>query len=85
MIRPFRNTAIDGFRDGGFFKFDLITSTEKGSVLIVFYSKELKETQFKIEKAGGKIIKSIISFPGGYRFHFGDPNGNEFAVWSERE
>jgi predicted enzyme related to lactoylglutathione lyase len=24
-----------------------------------------------------------FEFPGGWRFHFADPNGNELAVWSE--
>ena len=69
--------------DGGFFKSDLTASTENGSALIVFYSKELEQTQAKIEQAGGSIIKPIFSFPGGRRFHFCDPNGNEYAVWSE--
>ncbi len=69
--------------DGGFFKSDLVVSTKNGSPLIVLYSNELKATQDKIEKAGGKIIKPTFSFPGGRRFHFSDPNENEFAVWSE--
>lgn len=69
--------------DGGFFKSDLCASTEKGSALIVFYSKDLEQTLSKIEAAGGSIIKPIFSFPGGHRFHFGDPNGNEYAVWSD--
>ena len=69
--------------DGGFFKSNLSASTEKGSALIVFYSTELENTQSKIEDSGGKIIKPIFSFPGGRRFHFADPNGNEYAVWSE--
>lgn len=69
--------------DGGFFKSDLVASTNNGSVLIVFYSKELEKTQAKIEQAGGTIIKPTFSFPGGRRFHFGDPNGNEYAVWSD--
>jgi predicted enzyme related to lactoylglutathione lyase len=69
--------------DGGFFKSDLVVSTKNGSPLIVLYSNELEATQNKIEKAGGKIIKPTFSFPGGRRFHFSDPNGNEFAVWSE--
>lgn len=68
---------------GGFYKSDLIVSREKGSALIVFYSNDLEQTQFKIEQAGGTIIKSIFSFPGGRRFHFSDPNGNEYAVWSD--
>ena len=69
--------------DGGFYKSELNVSTEKGSALIVFYSKELEKTQSKIVDAGGEIIKPIFSFPGGRRFHFSDPNGNEYAVWSD--
>ena len=71
--------------DGGFYKSNLSGSPDKGSALIVFYSNSLEETQAKIEQAGGTIIKPIFSFPGGRRFHFGDPNGNEYAVWSEPE
>jgi predicted enzyme related to lactoylglutathione lyase len=70
--------------DGGFYKSDLSTDTENGSALIVFYSGELEKTQSKIEKAGGKIKKAIFSFPGGRRFHFTDPSGNEYAVWSDK-
>ncbi len=69
--------------DGGFYKSDLSVSTENGSALIVFYSKELEKTQAKIEQSGGKIMKPIFSFPGGRRFHFSDPSGNEYAVWSD--
>lgn len=36
-----------------------------------------------VTKAGGIIAKSIFSFPGGRRFQFVDPAGNELAVWSE--
>lgn len=69
--------------DGGFFKSDQITSTKTGSALIVFFSNDLESTQNKIEAAKGTICKPIFSFPGGRRFHFCDPNGNEYAVWSE--
>ena len=34
-----------------------------------------------VEAAGGEIVKPIRSFPGGRRFHFKDPSGNELAVW----
>jgi predicted enzyme related to lactoylglutathione lyase len=37
-----------------------------------------------VTKAGGVIAKPIFTFPGGRRFHFIDPGGNELAVWSER-
>ena len=69
--------------DGGFFKSNLSASTESGSALIVFYSEDLKKTQAKIEDAGGLILRPIFAFPGGSRFHFADPNGNEYAVWSD--
>jgi len=69
--------------DGGFFKSEKVASTDAGSALIVFYSNELENTRHKVEKAGGTIIKPIFSFPGGRRFHFADPSGNEFAVWSD--
>jgi len=69
--------------NGGFFKSDLVASSVKGGALIVFYSKELENTQSKIEQAGGAIVRAIFSFPGGRRFHFADPNGNEYAVWSD--
>jgi len=69
--------------DGGFFQSDLASSTEKGAALIVFYSNQLETTLAKVEKAGGSILKPIYSFPGGRRFHFTEPSGNEFAVWGE--
>lgn len=75
----FSNEGIDG----GFFRADLTASTANGSALIVFYSKDLERTQDRIERAGGTIIKPTFSFPGGRRFHFADPNGNEYAVWSD--
>ncbi len=69
--------------DGGFYQSDLAASTETGGALIAFYSRALEQTQANIKKAGGSIVKPIFSFPGGRRFHFSDPNGNEYAVWSE--
>lgn len=69
--------------DGGFFQSDLDSSTEKGAALVIFYSAQLEATLAKVEKAGGSILKPIYSFPGGRRFHFTEPSGNEFAVWGE--
>lgn len=69
--------------DGGFFKSDSCSSTKNGAALIVFYSEQLEQTQTRIERAGGQIIRPVFSFPGGRRFQFTEPGGNEFAVWSE--
>lgn len=74
----------DAGLDGGFFRANQCASTEQGSVLMVFYSLDLAKTQAKIEAAGGSIVKPVFNFPGGQRFHFIDPNGNEFAVWSDQ-
>ena len=69
--------------EGGFFKAPLSSSTHLGSALIVFFSNELEKTQLKVESAGGDVNKPIFEFPGGRRFHFLDPCGNEWAVWSD--
>ena len=70
--------------DGGFFLSDRPALTANGSALVVFYSTNLEETELKITDNGGKIIRPIFSFPGGRRFHFTDPSGNEFSVWSDK-
>lgn len=80
---PEYSAFADEGLDGGFFKSSLSSTTENGGALIVFYSKELESTRTKVENAGGSIIKPIFSFPGGRRFHFVEPGGNEFAVWSD--
>ncbi len=51
-------------------------------VLVVLYATDLDQTLERVVQAGGKIAKPIFEFPGGKRFHFLDPNGNELAVWS---
>ena len=73
-------TAFTGeYVDGGF------TPGEpaKGSILVILFSNDLEATKASVEAAGGAIVKDIFSFPGGRRFHFTDPDGNELAVWSE--
>lgn len=69
--------------EGGFFKSDLCSSTCNGAALLIFYSNDLEATLSKVESSGGKVIKPIFTFPGGRRFHFIEPCGNEFAVWSD--
>ena len=76
----FSNQGIDG----GFFKSELSSSTNNGAALIVFYSNNLELTLENIIRADGHIIKPIFPFPGGRRFHFTEPSGNEFAVWSDK-
>lgn len=70
--------------DGGFFKSDATCSSDAGSALVVFYSDNLEAIQNQIEAAGGIIVKPTFSFPGGSRFHFQEPGGNELAVWTDQ-
>lgn len=73
----------DAGLDGGFYKSDNVATTENGSVLVVLYSADLDQAQERVKSAGGIIVQNTYDFPGGQRFHFADPNGNEYAVWSE--
>ncbi len=69
--------------NGGFYTSALKGSVATGSALVVIYSNNIEETAKQVQQAGGKIVKDIFSFPGGRRFHFTEPGGTEFAVWSE--
>lgn len=71
----------DGRLGGGF-------STERkvadGGPLVVLYGANLEEIEAKVVEHGGEIVQETFEFPGGRRFHFTDPSGNELAVWSDR-
>lgn len=66
---------------GGFEKTD---KEIVNGALVVLYHENLVDIKKDILKAGGKISKDIFSFPGGKRFHFTDPSGNELAIWSDK-
>jgi uncharacterized protein len=73
--------AFEGeYVDGGF----TLGEPKPGSILVILYSNALESTKEKVEQAGGKITKDIFAFPGGRRFQFTDPDGNELAVWSDK-
>jgi predicted enzyme related to lactoylglutathione lyase len=77
----FANQGING----GFYHGQFSTKSGLGGALLIFYSHDLQGTLEKIQENSGKITKSIFTFPGGRRFHFEEPSGNEFAVWSDIE
>lgn len=52
----------------------------RGGVLVVLYSKDLEASLKAVVDAGGVIVTPPFEFPGGKRFHFTDPSGNELAV-----
>lgn len=60
-------------------------AVSRGGPLVVLYSADLEQTLTATQDAGGTITKEPFAFPGGRRFHFTDPSGNELAVWSFAE
>ncbi|USQ79309.1 VOC family protein [Ornithinimicrobium faecis] len=53
-----------------------------GGPLVLLYSDDLDASVTAVESAGGRILQAPYEFPGGRRFHFADPSGNELGVWS---
>ncbi|MCL6275296.1 VOC family protein [Muricauda sp. 2012CJ35-5] len=73
----FSNSGLQG-------GFELTEAQISQGALVVLYHEDLEHIQQEIENAGGAIVKEIFSFPGGRRFHFKDPSGNELAIWSDK-
>lgn len=63
---------------GGF----TVGEVKRGGPLVVLYSADLEATLAATKEAGAEIVKEPFDFPGGRRFHFLDPSGNELAVWA---
>lgn len=78
---PEYTSFADGRLAGGFHRADEVRA---GSTLVVIFAVDLAGAETRIRKAGGEIVKPVFEFPGGRRFHFTDPSGNELAVWSDR-
>ena len=73
--------AFEGEGTDGGFTSDAESAPAKP--LVVLYAHDLEATETSVRDAGGVVTRPIFSFPGGRRFHFHDPSGNELAVWSE--
>jgi predicted enzyme related to lactoylglutathione lyase len=78
---PDYSSFLDGRLAGGLTK---AAAVRPGGVLVVIFAVDLAEAEGRVRQAGGRIVKPAFSFPGGRRFHFADPSGNELAVWSDR-
>lgn len=79
--RAFHDEKIDG----GFYQSELVSSTASGAALVIIYALDLNATYSKVKQHGGVICEEIFSFPGGWRFQFKDPHGNELGVWSDSD
>jgi len=71
----------DGRLTGGFARTEPVRT---GGPLVVIFAVDLEATERRVQAAGGRVVRPIFTFPGGRRFHFTDPSGNELAVWSDR-
>ena len=66
--------------DGGFEK---TNQPIVNGALVVLYHNDLESIKSKLIQLGATISVDIFSFPGGKRFQFLDPSGNDLAIWSE--
>jgi len=73
-------SAFDEGIDGGF---NADAADQARMPLVILYADDLGAMEAKVRAAGGEILRGPYDFPGGRRFHFRDPSGNELAVWSE--
>ena len=78
---PDYTSFTDGKLNGGFERTEEPVSN---GALIVLYHEELEKIEYEIVASGGQISRDTFAFPGGRRFHFMDPSGNELAVWSDK-
>lgn len=73
----FANSGLEG-------GFEQSEAPVNNGALVVLYHEDLAHSIKTITEAGGTITKPVFTFPGGSRFHFMDPAGNELAVWSDK-
>jgi predicted enzyme related to lactoylglutathione lyase len=71
----------DGRLSGGFWAASEVAA---GGPLVVLYAANLEDIEAQIREYGGRIARETFEFPGGRRFHFVDPSGNELAVWTDQ-
>src|SRR5580698_4966054 len=80
---PDYTSFVDGRIAGGFFRSDKSASLASGSPLVVIQHPKLEETFDRVVDSGGRITRDIFSYPGGRRFHFTEPSGNELSVCAD--
>lgn len=81
---PDYSSFEDGRINGGFFNSDKVSSYASGATLAVLYTEHLEGQRDLAVKLGATVTRDIFSFPGGRRFHFAEPGGSEFAIWSDK-
>jgi len=69
---------------GGFDTERAVNAGAISGTVVMVYSDDLDATEAAVAKAGGQVAIAAFDFPGGRRFHFTDPSGNEMAVWTSK-
>ena len=82
-FKDYGDTYIAFSESGLYGGFEITDEDIVNGALVVLYNKDLEAIKKTIANSGGKITIDTFSFPGGKRFHFTDPSGNELAIWSE--
>ena len=74
--------ALDGAGiDGGIDQ----AETKVSAPLAIVRTEDLDDAERRVRAAVGVITRAQFDFPGGRRFHFREPGGNELAVWVARD
>jgi predicted enzyme related to lactoylglutathione lyase len=73
--------ALDGAgMDGGIDQ----SPDRVAATMAVVQTDDLDAAEARVVAAGGVITRPQYDFPGGRRFHFREPGGNELAVYISR-
>jgi predicted enzyme related to lactoylglutathione lyase len=72
----FDNAGIDGGVDQA--------AERVETTMAIVRTDDLDDAERRVTAAGGVITRAQFDFPGGRRFHFREPGGNELAVWVAR-
>lgn len=76
----YSDTKNSGTKSG----FSAAAEHRPAAPLVVLYATDLEGARERVIKVGGKISREIVGFPGGRRFQYVDPAGNELGVWSDK-
>lgn len=78
---PDYDGIADAGIDGGIDQADQRVS----ATMAIIRTGDLDDAEGRIIAAGGVVTRAQYDFPGGRRFHFREPGGNEMAVYVPTE
>jgi len=75
----------DGLTDAGIDGGIDQAESRVSATMAVIRTGDLDAAERRVLAAGGTITRPQFDFPGGRRFHFREPGGNEMAVYIAQE